>query len=197
MIYSNVEVKAKMKEMVFGLIYFIALGEYGRGRHEMRLACPEGTVVTKGLNEDLTIGFAKSGNPRINKATDTTLYLLLSSEGGYTRRGNGWIGAWKENKANYQLLSKGNGADGDAGKVGTWDVVLLKVLGTPKHDWLRVRTSGGGYGTEPEFLYLNGKDIISFKSQADAEMFADEAGIDLPDFKAKNMYTEFKDVTLL
>ena len=196
MLYSNVELKAKSKEMPFGTIHFVALGEYGRGRHEMRLACPAGTVISKGMNENLTIGLTKSGNPRINVNKEDTIFLLLSSEGGYTRKGCGWIGAWKQNKAQYQLLSKGNGADGLAGRIGTWDVVLLHILGTPQHDWIRIRTSGGGYGTEPELLYLNGKDIISFKSISDAEMFVDQAGIDeVPEFKALDPATVFKDVT--
>lgn len=195
MIYSNIEVKSKSKEMPFGTIHFVALGEYGRGRREMRLACPAGTVVSKGMNENLTIGITKSGNPRINVNKEDTIFLLLSSEGGYTRKGSGWIGSWHQNHAKYNLLSKGNGADGLAGRIGTWDVVLLHILGTPQNDWIRVRTSGGGYGTDPELLYLNGKDIISFKSIADAIMFATEAGIDVPYFKAPDPSTIFKDVT--
>lgn len=195
MIYSNIEVKSKSKEMPFGTIHFVALGEYGRGRREMRLACPAGTVVAKGMNENLTVGITKSGNPRINVAKDSTTFLLLSSEGGYTRKGCGWIGSWTKNHAKYNLLSKGNGADGLAGRVGTWDVVLLHILGTPKHDWIRIRTSGAGYGTEPELLYLNNQDIINFKTLIDAKLFADQAGIDLPDFEAKDIKAVFKDVT--
>lgn len=193
MLYSNIEVKAKSKEMPFGNLHFVALGEYGRGRREMRLACPAGTVVTKGMNENLTIGITKSGNPRINVNKEDTIFLLLSSKGGYTRRGCGWIGSWVKNHAKYNLLSKGNGADGLAGRIGTWDVVLLHILGTPQHDWIRVRTSGAG--TDPELLYLNGKDIISFKSISDAEMFIDQAGLDSPDFKAEDIKSIFKDVT--
>lgn len=196
MIYSNVEVKSKSKEMPFGTIHFVALGEYGRGRHEMRLACPPGIIISKGLNENLTVGFTKSMNPRININNDNTIFLLLSSEGGYTRRGCGWIGSWVKNHAKYNLLSKGNGADGLAGRVGTWDVVLLHVLGNPKHDWIRIRTSGGGYGTDPELLYLNDKEIISFKSLADAQMFADQAGVNLPDLYAKDIESVFEDVTI-
>lgn len=195
MLYSNMNITAKTKEMPFGPIHFLALGEYGRGRHEMRIACPPGTVVSKGMNENLTIGITKSGNPRINANKDNQIYLLLSSQGGYTRKGCGWIGSWCKNKAEYQLLSKGNGADGLAGRIGTWDVVLLHILGTPQHDWLRVRTSGGGYGTDPELLYLNGKDIISFKSIADAVLFADQAGVELPNLNMRTIETVFDDVT--
>lgn len=182
--------------MEFGIIHFIALGEYGRGRHEMRITCPPGIIVSKGLNENLTIGSTKSGNPRIDISKDDTIFLLLSSKGAYTRKGNGWIGAWINNKAQYKLLSKGNGADGLAGRIGTWDVVLLHILGTPKNDWIRIRTSGGGYGTDPELLYLNNKEIISFKSQSDAQMFADQAGISLPDLYAKDIENVFEDVTV-
>lgn len=194
MLYSNINLKAKTKVMPFGKIYFLAIGEQGRGRYEMRIMCPMGTTVDKGMNSQLTIGFTKSGNPRVDVVKDSSIYLLLSSKGKYTKGGCGWIGSYIKNKANYQLLAKGNGADGKAGKIGSWDAVLLKVLGTPQNDWIQIKKSGENYGTEPEFLYLNGTEIIRFISQDDAKLFATQSGIDLPNFEAKN--TVFKNVAL-
>lgn len=188
MIYSNIQVKAKTKQMPFGDLSFLALGEYGRGRRELRLSCPVGTVLAKGMNENLTIGSTKSGNPKICVSADKHIYLILSSKGGYTRKGCGWIGAWLNNKATYQLIAKGNGADGEAGRIGTWDIVLLQILGQPQHDWLRINLSGDKEYYTPQILYLNGTDIIKFVCKADAVQFADERGITVPDFDTPDKF---------
>ena len=150
MLYSNVRVESKERAFDFGTIHQIALGEQGRGRKLMAINCPEGTVVEKGMNETFTIGKTKSGKPRINMAKDDTLYLLLSSQGGYTRRGCGTIQVLQESKEDFEVLANGWGADGTAGRIGTWDVILLKA---PKNGIVKVRTSGAGYGT-PADLYV-------------------------------------------
>ena len=70
----------------------------------------------KGMNPDFTIGTTKSGKPRINKNADDTLYMMLSAEGGYTRRGNGTIKVLTSQKEKFEVMARGNRADGDAGK---------------------------------------------------------------------------------
>lgn len=182
MIFSNTKLVAKSKEMDFGTIHQIVLGENGRGRKEIRLACPEGTTLEIGCNFDFTIGETKSGRPRINKGKDNKSFFLLSTEGGYTRRGCGWVGSWKENEGRYKVLAHGNGADGLAGRIGYWDVVLLELVATqmPQNDWLRIRTSGGGYGTDPQWVSISTKGIFFFEETSDARDFADSVGFDFP-----------------
>jgi hypothetical protein len=83
----------------------------------------------------------QSGRPKIVKQqNDGYTYLILSSSGGYTRRGCGYVTVLKDNT--YKVISKGNGADGDAGRIGTWDVRLIEVpvSSTPI---FRIRMSGG------------------------------------------------------
>lgn len=195
MLVSNTQVAAKVKVMPFGEISLIALGEEGRGRRELRLPCPTGTKIEKGCNA-LTIGQTKSGKPRINTATatDNEIYLLLSTEGGYTRRGNGWVGSWVGNTATTELIDKGNGADGAAGRIGQWDVVLLRVVGQPQNDWYRIRTSGGGYGTDPQWLHLSPKGVFFFESTDDAREFADSIDVEFPTLP-EDPTEVFKDVT--
>lgn len=191
MIFSNTFCKSEPKEMEFGTIHQIILGESGRGRKEIRLTCPENTVIQIGGNKDLSIGQTKSGRPRIVQQRDEKTYLLLSTRGGYTRRGNGWVGAWKENKATYKVLAKGNGADGAAGRIGYWDVMLLELVGEPSNDWLRIRTSGGGYGTSPQWVSISQKGISLFDSTDDAVLYADSQLLDFPDYDEDG---EIKDV---
>ena len=63
------------------------------------------------------------------------MYLMISSQYGYTRRGNGYI------KTNGEILADGYGADGDAGRIGTWDAYLIKAL-KDKDTFIKVTLAG-------------------------------------------------------
>ena len=163
MLYSNVKVASEERTFDFGTIHQIALGEIGRGRKLMAITCPAETVVEKGMNEHLSVGKTKSGKARINSIKDDELYLLLSSQGGYTRRGDGSIWVPSDEHEKYETLAVGWGADGLAGRIGTWDVVLLKA---PKEGIVRVRTSGGGYGTPSDYYVIkDGKVYHTYLSE--------------------------------
>lgn len=196
-IFINEYHKAQEREFEFGKISQICLGESGRGRKLLSLTCPEKCELKEGNNPSFTITHTKSGKWRISENTrhDLTQYLLLSSQGSYTRRGNGWIGRHACNAAEYELIAQGNGADGDAGRIGQWDVVLLKIVGQPQNDWLRIRRGGGGYGTDPEFLYVGSKGIFYFKSIAEMETFCEACNIEIPTPTHEKEKSPWKDVT--
>ena len=151
MLYSNVD--NKTKELTIN-DYVIQLGEEGRGRKMLTLPAPAKTQIDKGENAGMTIGTTRSGRPRIIAGKDNALYLLLSAEGGYTRRGNGTIEVLKGHEQDVTVLARGNGADGAAGNVGYWDCMLLKV-NVPNTEII-VRTSGGGYGIPSDLLRFRG-----------------------------------------
>ena len=90
MLYLNKAVDVATREFKFGHVEGISLGEHGRGRQQVFLPTPQGLEgAVGGLRTDLTIGLSKAGKPRINRSKDKDMYLALSSERGYTRRGNG------------------------------------------------------------------------------------------------------------
>lgn len=196
MLFTNTKLVSKSKEMEFGTLHQITVGESGRGRKEIRLACPENTVLEIGCNHDYTIGMTRSGKPRIDKKTDNKKFFLISTEGGYTRRGDGWVGSWNQNKGEYRVLAKGNGADGAAGRIGYWDVLLIELIGDmPQNDWIRIRTSGGGYGTDPQWLHISPKGIFLFINTDDAIAFADSIDCDFPDIEnCEDVCKLFKDL---
>ena len=195
MIFTNINLSAVEKEMEFGKIYQIILGESGRGRKEIRLTCPENTVLSKGCNFDYTIGQTKNGKHRINKMKNKKTYLLISTQGGYTRRGCGWVGSWVNNTGSYNVLANGNGADGLAGRIGYWDVLLLEVEGNPENDWIRIRTSGGGYGTDPQWVNISSKGIFLFNSTNDTIEYADSVDVEFPNIDENTRIEDlFKDV---
>lgn len=156
MIYSNVKLKSEEREFDFGKINQISVGESGRGRKIIALTCPDETVLAENeINNTYSIGTTKSGKPRIVKANDSEVYLILSSQGGYTCRGDGRIFSLKSQKENFKVLVSGNGADGAAGRIGTWDCFLIKIVDPNKSALIRVRTSGGGYGTPNDYYYYD------------------------------------------
>jgi hypothetical protein len=64
--------------------------------------------------------------------------VRVNSSGGYTRRGNGQ--SVEEWKGTPKLIAKGNGADGDAGNIGSWDDEVWVLR---EGDALFARPSGG------------------------------------------------------
>ncbi len=177
MLYTNRNLEATERTMDFGPIYQIGMGEIGRGRKFMALTCPKDTKIEKGLNPDFTIGTTKSGKPRINKKADNTLYMMLSAEGGYTRRGDGTIKVLESQREKFEVMARGNGADGDAGRIGFWDCMLLKAPNTDAI--VRVRTSGAGYGT-PSDLYVIHEGAVYHCHLAELEECCESLGIDVP-----------------
>ena len=162
--------------MDWGKLYTFEVGEQGRGRRLLRLPCWENTPdIKEGMN-NLSIGLTRTGKPRIVN-DDGKLYMLLSSEGGYTRRGDGYIQVLETQKDEVKILGRGNGADGAAGRIGTWDCLVMEVPETNLA--VRVRTSGGGYGT-PSDIYLVNEGKVYHATQDMAEEMFEQLGVEMP-----------------
>lgn len=148
MLYTNRNLKIVEKEMKFGKLKCVVLGEEGRGRSYEILPVPQyfkvGEWIDAGLHEDLTIGTTKSGRYRINKGKDDNMmYLILSTEDGYTRRGNGSISLMKYD--NTEEIIKVWGADGAAGRIGSYPVSVIKVPMDGKTRIIKTTPSGKDY----------------------------------------------------
>jgi len=178
MLYSNRNLESEAREFDWGTIFQVALGEHGRGRRLLTLTCPEDTEIKSGINEEYSIGSTKSGKPRIIKKKDSELYMLLSSEGGYTRRGDGTIKVLVKDSENIDVLARGNGADGLAGRIGTWDCVLIHVRGNIE-TVVQVRTSGAGYGTPSDLYAIKGERVYHCTIE-NVEDCCEAIGMELP-----------------
>lgn len=155
MLYTNQVLKVVEWKMSFGSVKGVAIGEFGRGRREVFLPTPNGLAgEIRDFRADLSIGLTKSGRPRINQSTDDRLYVILSSQRGYTRRGSGMIKTpvAQDNK----IIARGNGADGDAGRIGSWDVIIAEAK---DGDVFRVTWGGHGYGYSPTFYVVHDQTI--------------------------------------
>lgn len=185
MIYTNVNLKAEQRDFDFGSIHQVHIGEFGRGRKAVALTCPSDFCAEKNTStEEFTVTTTKSGKPRISKvdpsSSDDAVYLLLSSERGYTRRGNGYIAVLSKQYQNgVTVVARGNGADGDAGRIGTWAAALLKVT----EDALIVIYYAGCSDTD--YIVVHDKKV--YKVNPDVyEECCEALGIDM-------MYDEKKD----
>lgn len=179
MLYTNETIKKTEKEMSWGTLTSFNMGENGRGRREIVLPSNiKENEIGKGMHPELSIGLTKAGKPRINtsRGNDGKVDLLLSSHGGYTRRGNGVMFMPAIYQHDIEVSAVGNGADGDAGRIGYWNCAVLSV--PPDKDvTICVEFSGSG---DNKMMYLvhDGKVYDS-----DLEHFQDmceHLGIDSP-----------------
>jgi hypothetical protein len=97
-----------------------SLGEVGRGRKIITIPCPENQV------EFMEPGLTKSGKPRLNNSkSDKGWIARISSEGAYVRGANGNVSYPPQLEGKINLIAKGYGAFGAAGRTGAWDDVLI------------------------------------------------------------------------
>ena len=179
MIYSNVNLSIETRKMSFGDLKCVVMGEKGRGRKEILL--PSLYNITVGLNKGLTVGMSRNGRPRINRVDnqkDNTLYLLIDTYGGYSRQGNGYIDYVEEQ--GFETLAEGNGADGDAGRIGSWRVYVVKAPVDEKLIIIKIKYSGKA--NRISYLAVLGQDVRLI-SEDDIDIFFDQLNLDMNDYK--------------
>lgn len=179
MIYSNVNLKVEARKMSFGELRCVSLGEKGRGRKEILL--PSIVDIKCGLNKDITVGLTKNGRPRINKVNpqkDKTLYLLLDTYGGYSRRGDGYV-SFREEQG-FEIIAEGNGADGDAGRIGSWGVYVIKAPVDEKLKLIKIKYSGND--NKIAYLAVINQDV-KLINEEDIDIFFDQLALDMRDYK--------------
>ena len=116
---KHYNIKPTIVEMPFGPLSCIQLGEEGRGRTQVNIPCPE-------KFDGLEVGKTKTGGVRLNAcgAGRPGWIIRLNSEGNYIRGGQGFV-ALLDGEA--EVLARGTGAFGAAGRVGGWDDLLVVV----------------------------------------------------------------------
>lgn len=176
MLFTNVNLKVREVEFKFGEVEGVSIGERGRGRREVFLPTPSGLeTIDEGLHPELTIGTSKSGRPRINRGgKEDEIYMILSTGCRYTRRGNGVVRVPESQKV--QIIARGNGADGDAGRIGTWTAVVLKAK---DGDVFRVTWGGSGYGIPCTYYVVHDRKVYAVDEPHVATLF-DTLDIEMP-----------------
>ncbi len=113
----------------------ISLGESGRGRKCVNVACPKEF-------EFLEVGTTKAGKPRLNKSSNPQGWIArISTQGAYIRGASGNISVSQKFADRVTVVARGQGAFGDAGRIGTWDDIIISCQ--LEDFWLRVKPSRG------------------------------------------------------
>ncbi len=165
MFYTNESLKVVEKEMKFGTLKCVLLGQEGRGRTQVVLPVPNsfntGDYIKIGLHKDLTLGITKSGKPRINRRVDNEfIYACISTEDGYSRRGNGGIQHMEYDGSKEIVYA--SGADGDAGGIGIYPTEIIRIPNDGKTRIIRCTPSGKGYrkDSQQNIYYIFTKDRV-------------------------------------
>jgi len=157
-LFSNKKIGLETREMKFGTLDGLVLGEEGRCRKELFL--PSKHTIKHGVNENLGIGKTKTGRPRIAEDYSEDIYLIIDTKYAYTRVYNGCICV--SDKEAFELVDSATGADGEAGSIGHWSVYLLKVKDTSKD--LIVRVNYAGNPDSSVILIKKEKSITEFEN---------------------------------
>jgi len=182
--YNKKKLIPERIQMSFGELLAVRLCEHGRGRKQIVLPVkfPAEPGVPLDL-EELSIGQSSTGRPTIIKNKDNKLFLIINTYGGYTRRGNGWI---RPIEGDFKILAEGNGADGDAGRIGTWGVYVIEA---PQNGILRIRYSGqyrGGVDPEYNDLLFVKEGKVELIELKDIETYLDSKGLPFPSYLRYN-----------
>ena len=200
MLYLNKGFQVKEKELKFGKLKCFELGDAGRGRRNFLLPVPNSmelnAIFEEGMHKNLTIGLSKSGKPRVNwckpSENQDYIYLIIDSYAGYTRRGSGYVKLMKSDGC--EKLVEANGADGDAGRIGSWDVTLIKVPNDGKRRVIKCDYSGGGYrNKDREYaLFICSKNKVDLVWNGELEDYFDMINEEMNPL-LKDPYALFKD----
>lgn len=174
-IYFNLGYTPETRKIADYEIKGISLGERGRGRYELFIPCAD-NIPEKlgGYLPGLKLGLTKSNRPRIVPGDDPKMVsLILEAAGGYRRGSWGTVKYLKG--SDVQLLGKGNGAFGDAGRIGGWDAVACNL----KKGWIRIRKSGHSTCSEYDGICPDGQ-FRNFPSLDELIYLFDNAGWELP-----------------
>ncbi len=140
MLYSNRNFKMEEKEMSFGKLKVIELGNKNPRSRQQYL--PSNFDINEGINRNLTIGLSKTGKPKIVKGDDKDyIYLLLSSFDFSYFHKKGTVQYTQF--TGVECLAIAKHTDGLAGKAGSAEEKLLKVPVDGKERVFRVHLTYG------------------------------------------------------
>lgn len=183
MLYSNKTYIPHKREMKFGDLYCIELGEEGRGRKcEIIPVPPNLAEIKEGMNPNLTITETKSGRPRISYTKEKDpkfMYILLDTYYSYHRGHNGYVDLIQLDGT--RKLLEANKAAGDAGRMGRYECVLAVVPNDEKRRYIKVRLGGAYYKESYDYhILVCEKNNAFLIKNTELELFFDSRGEEMP-----------------
>jgi len=158
------------RQMSFGELTVIVLGERGRGRYETLVPFDESIEQ----NDYVMPAQTKTGKTKIVRGKDSKGWIArISCEGCYTRGTTGQAYVHTKDSHKIKVLASGNGAEGDAGRLCWWADYLLEI---EDNTLIKVKPHGGS--KTPAF-YLYFSESEGFKIQEEEiEIFLEDKEYD-------------------
>lgn len=163
--------KPEMRTLSFGELMVIALGERGRNRYETLIPYQDDLSET-----DSAIAVpTRTGRRRIVRGHGNEGWLArIKTDGVYRRGSHGCVYVHRDDALKVKVLATGQGAYGEAGRLGTWYDYLLEL-----EDFvlLKVQYFGGYinymYFTPARVFVIEQEEIYIFLEDKDYELTED------------------------
>lgn len=130
MFWSNQKLTVIEKDVDWGKLRYVQLGEYGRGRKPVNITVPE-SIAGEIHARDLIpyeVGLSKTMKPKLVDSNKPDVYLAIDTLGAYIRGAEGKIEFLKRQSNLIHPIAFGWGAFGDAGRIGYAPACLIKAL---------------------------------------------------------------------
>mgnify|MGYP000845558041 CR=1 FL=1 len=159
------------KEFSWGKMNVIELGEEGRGRKL--------TYIPFHAPKDaqyVEIATTRTGKPKIIESQNSQGWLTrINTLGAYTRNTDGWILVPLDYYKNIKVVAYGEGAWGDAGRLGRWTDYLLEIK---DNTLIRVCPSGGSYKIPRYWLWFGENKVLEITNEV-FDFFLEEKGLEI------------------
>ena len=128
MFWSNQKLKVNEKQLDWGTLRTVMIGQWGRGRKPVNITLPSdiGEIPAKEMLP-YSIGLSKTYRPKLINSNGMSTWLAIDTLGAYGRGVTGHIQYLKSQANQIKLVAFGWGAFGDAGRLGYAPAALLEV----------------------------------------------------------------------
>lgn len=159
-IFTNKAFSVENIETSFATIKGIRIGESGRARSEKIIfiskEMPKNFTGLNGYYQNISVRKTLNGNWELIPWDTGDLYMILDTNGGYTRGCSGRIIELVDpdnptNESRIEVLEVAYGAYGDAGGIGSYDELLIRAY--PEAIIKIKYTTGNRYDTN-EILFV-------------------------------------------
>jgi hypothetical protein len=170
-------ISPKEMEFPWGKMSVVVLGERGRGRKQVLV--PFHARFNENA-DNYEVGETQSGGVKIIQGQNSSVGYIakLSGEGVYTRGTIGTVYVSQGDIEKIEVLEKGWGAYGDAGRIGTWYEYLVVIKSFPVVFY--VRPAGGESKIPSYWLVFTAQKVYEVREE-EAEIFAEQTGIAFPE----------------
>ena len=187
-IFTNREYRVETIETPFATLKGLRLGEEGRGRSEKIISIgaemPEDFKGLNGYSQDISVRKTLNGNWELIPWDTGDLYMIINTNSGYKRGCSGEILELVDpdnptKTSRVERLQVAWGAYGDAGGIGGYDELLLRVY---PDAIIKINYTTGSRYNSNEILFVEDGQVVVVPVRL-LSIYYDSIGRAVPDFE--------------